>query len=87
MSDTNGQNESRLDRIEASHVKLMTDHALFVAEQDRAGERHQIFVKEQDEHWRRYEAQRQEDRERGIALDKRIADLASGTGEFMRHKT
>jgi len=74
----------RLQRLEASHVQLMTDHELFVkqheefvAEQEREWER-------QKERWRQYDIQRQEDRERGIALDKRIADLVSGIGEFKR---
>ena len=62
MSDTNGHNASpkpewleRLDRLDASHVKLMTDfevawakHEQFVEEQDREWER-------QQERWRQYD--------------------------------
>lgn len=79
MADSNGYSNPRLDRLEASHVKLMTDHAVFVAE-------HEKFVAEQEEHWRRYQIQREEDRQRGIALDKRIAELVSGIGEFIRRQ-
>jgi hypothetical protein len=90
MSETNGQGESRLDRmqeqlerVQASHVKLMTDHEVawakhekFVEEQDREWER-------QKERWREYDLQRQEDRERGAELDDRIAKLVSGIGAFI----
>ena len=43
MSETNGHNSpkpewlERLDRLDASHVKLMTDYELFVQGQQRAG--------------------------------------------------
>ena len=77
------------EMLEARHVRLMTEHEIFVkehaarvAEQDREWER-------QKERWRQYEIERREDRERererGIELDKRIADLVSGIGEFIRN--
>jgi hypothetical protein len=76
--------QERLERLEASHVQLMTDHEMLVKE-------HEAFLAEQDrewqrqqERWRQYEVQRQEDRERGAALDRRIAELVSGIGEFIR---
>ena len=78
----------QLDRLEASHVKLMTEHEVFVkehearvAEQDREWER-------QQERWRQNDLQREKDREdsrlRGAELDRRIADMVSGFGEFIR---
>jgi len=83
MSETNGS-EDRLDRLEASHVRLMTEHELFM-------KRHEAFVAEQDrewerqkERWREYDAWREQDRARGAALDERIDKLVSGIGEFMR---
>jgi|HubBroStandDraft_1064217.scaffolds.fasta_scaffold298014_2 hypothetical protein len=98
MSETNGHGESRLDRIEeilerveASHVKLMTDHELFVKAQDKAWRRHRRFVMEQDARWKEYDLRREQDRERererGAELDKRIAALASGMGEFISRVT
>lgn len=90
MSETNGSND-RLDRLEASHVRLMTEHELFmkkheafVAERDREWER-------QKERWREYYALRDQDRKesaaRGAALDERIDKLVSGIGEFMPRGT
>ncbi len=80
MSETNGNNgATQLDRLEASHVKLMTDYGLFVAEQREAWERHERFVAEQDRAWERQ-------RERDVALDACIEKLISGIGEFMRNR-
>ena len=90
MSETNGKPAEkpewleRLDRLDASHVKLMTDcevawqrHEQFVRDQERAWERHEKFVAEQDRAWK-------EQKERGEALDKRIEDLVSGIGAFIQ---
>lgn len=86
MSEENGRSESfgeRLARLEASHVKLMTDHEVawtrheaFVAEQDREWER-------QQERWQKYDSWREEYKLRSEQLDKRIADLVSGFGAFI----
>jgi len=83
MSETNGQSESRLDRLEASHIKLMTDHEVFwahhqefVAQQERAWARHDAWVAEQELAWERQ-------KERDAALDARIEKLVSGIGSFI----
>lgn len=84
MSETNGNSESRpdrldrlqeqLERVTASHVQLMTDH--------------EVFVREHQEFERKYDLQREQDRkdeyERGVRLDERIAKLLSGMGAFIR---
>lgn len=79
MSETNGHTPKpewleRLERVEASHVKLMTDH--------------EVFRREHDEFVRQYDAERVADREewkaRGEATDARIAQLVSAIGEFIR---
>jgi hypothetical protein len=91
MSETNGHNANpkpewleRLDRLDASHVKLMTDfevfvaeHEKFVLEQERAWERHEKWAVEQE----RY---REEQKDRDRVLDKRIAELVSGIGAFIQ---
>jgi G:T-mismatch repair DNA endonuclease (very short patch repair protein) len=84
MGETNGQSESRLDRLEASHIKLMTEHEVFwshhrefVAEQERAWARHEAWLRDYDE---RCESDRQERK----ALENRMADLIIGIGEFIR---
>jgi len=76
--------DDRLARLEASHVRLMTEHEVFWKE-------HLEFVKSQDIAWarhqefqRQYEEDRKESARRGADLDKRISDLVSGMGEFMR---
>jgi hypothetical protein len=64
VSETNGHNSpkpewlDRLERVEASHVKLMTDHEVFMQDQHRSWERHQQWITEQER--------------RGEALDKRL---------------
>jgi hypothetical protein len=47
-----------MNRLEASHVKLMTDHEVFwshhrefVAQQERNRERHEAFFAEQERAW------------------------------------
>jgi hypothetical protein len=88
MSETNGNPASewreRFDRLEASHIRLMTDHEVFVAEQDREWER-------QKERWREYEIDREAAKVRGAQIDaqltalgERIDQLVSGFGEFLR---
>lgn len=74
----------RLDRLEASHVQLMTEHEVawaqhekFVEQQDREWER-------QQKRWQQYEIDRAADRARGAELDRRISDLVSAIGEYMR---
>jgi len=84
MNDTNGQsNESRLDRLEASHVKLMTDceivwsqHREWMAEQEREWER-------QKERWKQHDIDRAESAARGKAIDERIDKLISVVGALM----
>jgi hypothetical protein len=91
MSDVNGKGESRLDRmeeildrLEASHVKLMTDHEVawaqhlkFVEQQDREWER-------QKESWKENEAAHQRFLVADVALGKRVDDLVSGIGALIR---
>ena len=84
MSETNGQSDqSKLDRIEASHVKLMTDYALFVAGQQRAWERHEAFVAEQDRAWERQKERDAVVDARMEKIDARIEKLVSGMGAFI----
>ena len=90
MSENNGHTESwreRLDRVEASHVKLMTYHEVFVREQEKAWQR-------EDKAWRRLRKRERErdeayDRrfkEMGEALDARIARLVTAIGTFVGAK-
>jgi hypothetical protein len=87
VSETNGGNDpnfsERLARLEASHVKLMTDHEV-------AWARHEKFVAQQDREWERQKElwkQNELAHERFLAADaalgKRIADLTSGIGAFI----
>jgi hypothetical protein len=77
----------QLEKPTQSHVKLMTEcklawsrHKEFVEEQNREWER-------QQERWKQHDRWRQEEKERGVELDRRIAQLVSGIGEFIReHK-
>jgi hypothetical protein len=62
----------------------MTEHELFVKEQERAWERNQQSWDRHADWLRQYEAQRQEERERGAKLDERIDKLVGGIGEFIR---
>jgi len=72
MSETNGHNApkpewlDRLERVEASHVKVMTDFEVFA-------QRHEQWAIEYE---RRWEAQEK----RGKALDKRL-DRLEANGE------
>jgi hypothetical protein len=69
--------EEKLERLTQSHVALMTDFEV-------AWSRHKEFVEEQDKRWKQYDAWREQEKERGAELDKRIEQLVSGIGEFIR---
>jgi len=69
--------DERLEVLTQSHVKLMTDFEL-------TWSRHREFVEEQDKRWKEYEIWRQEEKARGAELDRRISQLVSGIGEFIR---
>jgi hypothetical protein len=79
--------KERLEQLEASHIKLMTDHELFVKEQEAAWEKNRENWERHDRWQEAFDAQRAEDRKeekrRGEELDKRIAKLVSGIGEFI----
>ena len=77
---------TRLEKLEASHTKLMTEHEVFLAEQERAWQRNDREWARHQEWLTRFEKQREQDRERNVELDKRISDLVSGIGEFMRQR-
>ena len=92
MSEKNGGENltfsERLALLEASHVRLMTEHEVFlkehekrVAEQDREWEREKERWKQRD---LEYERDRKAWREADDVLGRRITDLVSGMGEFMR---
>ena len=89
MSETNGNPEKpqdRLARLEESHVKLMTDHEMFVRDQEAAWAKHEKFVEEQEREWARQQELWKESAARGKALDERIDKLVSGIGEFIRRR-
>ena len=74
----------RLDRLQASHLQLMTEHEVLFRE-------YEVFIAEHKEWLRAYDARcerdREDRREMGKELDnlgKRISDLVSGIGEFIR---
>lgn len=87
MSETNGSKD-RLDRLEASHVRLMTEHELFVEE-------HETLVADQDREWERQKerwASTTPGANRTVRTARRAGRLwtsvsirlVSGIGEFMR---
>jgi hypothetical protein len=96
VSETNGHSpeEARsarlredLDRVTASRVMLMTDHEVFVKEQERAWEEHREFVRQQ-------EARNEQDRLYRVEVDRRLDKLGEridrlviGIGEFIRRET
>jgi chaperonin cofactor prefoldin len=78
MSDTNGANPKpewleRLERVEASHIKVMTDFEVFAAE-------HAKFVKEQDERGRALDKRLDRMEAHEERIDERIDKLVSGIG-------
>jgi hypothetical protein len=88
MGETNGQGESRLDRmqdqlerVQASHVKLMTDHEVFVREHEKRVEKQD---RELQELWKKNELAHQRFLDADAVLAQRITDLWSGIGAFMR---
>jgi hypothetical protein len=76
-------NRDRLDTLEASHVALMTDFELFVKEHEKRVEEQDREWERQQQRWARYDAQRQEERERGEAIDRRIGDLVTAIGKLI----
>lgn len=79
--------QEEFDRLTASHVKLMTDHEVFVHEHDKRVAEQDREWERQAERWRRYDEARERDRKeqkaRDEAIDKRIADLVSGIGALV----
>ena len=67
----------------ASHVKLMTDHELFVKEQDRAWERHERFVAEHERFVAEQDRAWERQKERDALINARIDKLVSGIGRFI----
>ena len=80
-------NRERLDMLEASHVRLMTEHELEVRRNDKAWKHHRRFVREVEGHRvaddARWAAYRAEQKDRDVNLDARIDKLVSGIGEFI----
>jgi hypothetical protein len=74
----------RIQALEASHIRLMTDHEVFLKEQEAAWRKHEAFVAKQDLEWERDRERWKEARERGRELDERISKMIGGIGEFMR---
>ena len=89
--DPNMSFQERLEQLEASHIALMAEYEVEVRRNDRAWRRHRRWLRE-------YNLQREQDREdeirrrayadaRAADLDRRIADLVSGIGEFIRRSS
>lgn len=83
-------NKERLDQLEASHIRLMTEHEMEVRKNDKAWRRHRRFVREvearrvaDDARWRAY---REEQKQRDETLDARIDKLVSAIGAFINAK-
>lgn len=78
----------RFERLEASHVRLMTDLELFSKAQDKAWKQHRRRMKDFDRRLRENEADhkrmREEADQRNTELRDRIAELTSGMGAFIR---
>jgi hypothetical protein len=68
----------RLEALEASHVRLMTDHELFLKEQELAWEKHQAFMAEHREFVAERDRAWQRQQERWVKIDERIDKLVSG---------
>ena len=67
----------RLDRLEASHVRLMTEHEILFRE-------YEVFIGKHQEWLREYDARCERDREDRKDLDRRISELVSGVGQLIR---
>jgi hypothetical protein len=76
----------QLKALEASHVQLMTQHKVFVREQEKSWDENRAAWAEHRAWLKEYDARCAQDRIDRLALDKRIADLVSGIGEFMRRE-
>jgi len=64
----------------------MTEHEVFLKEQEASWRRHEAFVAAQELEWQRDQERWKEARERGKELDERIAKLISGIGAFMNRE-
>jgi hypothetical protein len=71
----------RLERLETSHVRLMTEHEVLFREYEVYIGQHKEWLREYDA---RCERDREERREMGKELDRRILELVSGIGQFLR---
>lgn len=69
--------DERFARLEASHVQLMTDHEVFLHEQEKAWERNRAAWERHEKWLAAYEAQREKDRADARELDARISRLVS----------
>jgi len=80
-------NRERIERLEESHIKLMTERETEDRKNDRAWKRHRRFMREHDARMAaddaRWAEHREDQKQRGLALDQRIADLVSGIGAFI----
>lgn len=74
----------RLERLEESHVKLMTEHEVAWAQHEKFREQQDIEWDRQQKRWAQNELDRKAERERGADLDRRISDLVSAIGEYIR---
>ena len=87
MSETNGNSSERLDRLEASHVRLMTEHELFVKEHEKRVAEQDIEWEREKDRWRQrdleFERERKERKEADAELARRVAELVSGMGAFI----
>ena len=86
-----------MNRAQRLHDDSITDHKYWLGELSKAQARNEERWRGTDERYRetderfretdgRFRQSREEEAERGRVLDKRIADLVSGIGEFMRQK-
>ncbi len=76
----------RLNALDASHVRLMTEHEVFVREQEKSWEENRKAWAEHRAWLKEYDARCAQDRLDRVALFKRIEDLVSGMGEFIRRQ-
>ncbi len=74
----------RLELLEASHVRLMTEREVEDRKNDRAWRRHRRFVRDQEKAWERQRERAAATDERIDRLGERIEQLVSGIGAFMR---